>query len=99
MSDTIVAAIVGGLVGGALAFTIGWFTGYSWGRKYMEEYIRLSIPVRRGRWILKRTVGDESDEPEQYWECSLCGCGSDSYDTVYHTPYCPNCGARMDGEA
>lgn len=28
--------------------------------------------------------------------CSVCGwCGHDECDT---TPYCPNCGARMDGE-
>ena len=49
-------------------------------------------PVKRGKWILK------SEAPitgEKYWECSLCGCGSDSFDTVYFTPYCPYCGAKM----
>lgn len=55
-------------------------------------------PVRHGRWILESTHEGLEDDPEQYWECSLCGCGSDSFDTVYHTPYCPNCGAKMDGE-
>lgn len=29
--------------------------------------------------------------------CSVCGwCGCDEYDA---TPYCPNCGARMDGDS
>ena len=50
-------------------------------------------PAKHGKWILK------SEAPitrEKYWECSLCGCGSDSFDTVYFTPYCPNCGAKME---
>lgn len=55
-------------------------------------------PVKHGKWILKSQYESIEEYPEQYWECSLCGCGSDSFDTVYHTNYCPNCGARMDGE-
>ena len=52
------------------------------------------VPVRRGEWVL---IDDDGfQDGERYWKCSLCGCGSDSYDTVYHTPYCPNCGAKME---
>lgn len=48
-------------------------------------------PVRRGRWINR---GD-------YSTCTVCGGSSGTqYDGVEPisklTPYCPNCGARMD---
>ena len=51
-------------------------------------------PVRHGRWI----------EPEEYtghteWHCSYCG---DVVCTICGYPsanYCPNCGAKMRGEA
>lgn len=39
-------------------------------------------PVRRGRWIAKRGR----------WRCSACG-----KEVFMDSPYCPNCGARMDG--
>lgn len=53
-------------------------------------------PVVRGKWILKHDYStEEIEDGEKYWECSLCGCGSDSYDTTWHTPFCPNCGADM----
>lgn len=40
--------------------------------------------VRRGKW--------EIDDITAYF-CTKCG-----YWQPYTTPYCPNCGARMDGE-
>lgn len=50
-------------------------------------------PVVHGRWILKED-GD--------WSCSnckndvsICDCGKEK---TRHKPYCPNCGAKMDGE-
>lgn len=53
-------------------------------------------PVRHGRWI-PNSIGDGicSD----YWHtCCICGYEhSDEYGSP--TPYCPNCGAKMDGEA
>lgn len=53
-------------------------------------------PVVRGKWILVKDWSNEVVEcGEKYWVCSLCGCGSDSYDTTYHTNFCPNCGADM----
>ena len=44
-------------------------------------------PVRHGRWIAKE------DEVSYWWECSECHS-----DETQKSPYCPNCGARMDLE-
>lgn len=55
-----------------------------------------------GKWIL------ETDMPNQYQECSACGfrLSAVAMDEILGNtveimlyPYCPNCGARMDGEA
>lgn len=48
-------------------------------------------PVRHGRWI--------EDNPHcnglaPNWNCSMCGGDGDN---DYN--YCPNCGAKMDGDA
>ena len=54
-------------------------------------------PVRHGRWIDMQ----EDDATEGMWRCSICG--DDRYFDIM-TPaecgsfYCPNCGARMDGD-
>ena len=50
-------------------------------------------PVRRGRWI--RTGEDGY--------CSVCKCDMPMFRNDWEweyteTPYCPNCGTRMDGE-
>lgn len=50
-------------------------------------------PVKHGRWINKG----------YYATCTLCGSSSGTqYDGVEPIPnstsYCPNCGARMDGD-
>ena len=47
-----------------------------------------AVPVRHGKWV------DDSNGIEGAWNyCSVCGEQAiDLYD------YCPNCGARMDGE-
>ena len=52
-------------------------------------------PVRHGRWIELAMKGE--------YKCSVCGRGSKSENTFQLIPtvywnYCPNCGARMDGE-
>lgn len=54
---------------------------------------------RRGRWIQK----SEPLELCTYWwyECSACGNKppNDNYGHPNHlSPYCPNCGAKMEGE-
>ena len=48
-------------------------------------------PVKHGKWELKHIgVG-------HYWECSVCHTNPCIYVTK-DTKFCPNCGARMDGE-
>ena len=47
------------------------------------------VEVRHGRWV------DRTQEPG--WpvsECSVCG----SHAGMFWMNYCPNCGARMDGD-
>lgn len=59
-------------------------SGYNEIKKLPAEDI---IPVVHGRWT-RVTAG--------YYECSSCK----SHVAVFsgHMTYCPNCGARMDGE-
>ena len=49
-------------------------------------------PVRHGHWVLTET------EEYRACHCSVCGAtataGSSFWDN--ETPYCPNCGAKMD---
>ena len=46
-------------------------------------------PVRHGRWETN------SDRPDSLI-CSICKCGFDMWKHDPHN-YCPNCGAKMDG--
>ena len=48
-------------------------------------------PVRHGRWLQKKhkIFGNEYD-----YVCSECGC---DYALAKYN-YCPNCGAKMDGD-
>lgn len=66
-----------------------------------SEYVKLEdalnnipvadvAPVRHGRW------GTHSDRPDSLI-CSVCNCGFDMWKHDPHN-YCPNCGAKMDGE-
>ena len=48
-------------------------------------------PVVHGRWV------DVADKPHLFYECSLCK-ERWGYGAMLHMNYCPNCGARMDGE-
>lgn len=68
------------------------------------------VEVRHGKWIddegqqilLKNAI----DKGENWKVCSICGAGmcigaKYKTDKAYHrffSRYCPNCGARMDGE-
>lgn len=50
------------------------------------------VPMVHAEWILKHIgVG-------HYWQCSACHTNPCIYVTE-NTKFCPNCGARMDGEA
>ena len=51
-------------------------------------------PVRHGRWIYHP---DDLFPAESKQECSCCH--EEEYLTLYNETYCPNCGAKMDGES
>lgn len=46
------------------------------------------VPVRHGKWKCQSDCGVTA--------CSTCGWNIEEYVGDYH--YCPNCGAKMDGE-
>lgn len=50
--------------------------------------------VRHGRWIYHP---DGLFPAESTQECSCCH--EEEYFTLYNENYCPNCGARMDGDS
>lgn len=47
------------------------------------------VEVRHGHWVVCGTFDD-------FLTCSVCN--SNKYPFGYGFAYCPNCGARMDGE-
>lgn len=49
------------------------------------------VPVVHGEWLLRH------EGHGHYWECSVCHTNPCIYVTE-DTRFCPNCGARMDGE-
>lgn len=55
------------------------------------------VEVRHGRWL---RVGQSYIDPNKFlcFECSICGYTLDNHIKVEQN-YCPNCGARMDGES
>ena len=46
-------------------------------------------PVRHGRWL--------EHYPNDIWDCYQCSCCKAR--RANKTKYCPNCGAKMDGDA
>ena len=66
-------------------------------RDYIKDQPAADVaPVVRGRWDIR--VDDFDCE---YAKCSECGeefydANDDTIDIIFN--YCPNCGARMDGE-
>lgn len=62
-------------------------TGYVICMRSIEDAPTIE-PQRTGRWI---------DAQYPYSKCSICG---EELDTLsYEANYCPNCGARMEGES
>ena len=58
-----------------------------------DDVVKVFVPVRHGRWIEKQ----EKDTFAGYlysYECSECGRVEQRKE-----PYCPKCGAKMDGGA
>ena len=53
-------------------------------------------PVRHGRWLCKRYGVAFDGERFPFWTIAVCSeCNKTSCDAG---DYCPNCGAKMDGE-
>lgn len=50
-------------------------------------------PVRHGRWGTYHITGYDGLHPTYTVPCSVC-----AYEARFTYRYCPNCGARMDGE-
>ena len=67
-----------------------WTRAYALARKLIKDAPAEDVePVRHGEW-------------EEFGKCSVCGVNV--YDDInatiwscYKPPYCPNCGAKMDG--
>lgn len=57
-----------------------------YGRRVIEE---LPTAEKIGKWI-------GSEDFDEYYRCSECGKGETQFGGLYR--YCPNCGARMEGE-
>jgi hypothetical protein len=56
-------------------------------------------PVKHGKWIYREY--DESDGSDEYYYCSECheiALSEFGRYTFVRSDYCPNCGARMDGD-
>lgn len=50
--------------------------------------------VVHGEWIEKQIpLNWCEDDVDIVYECSICGC-----ENFGESPYCPDCGAKMDGE-
>lgn len=68
------------------------------GESYRPAYDKLKkadvVEVVHGRWEIE-IDHDEFWGDLDYYKCSLCG-NMELRDK--QTPYCPNCGARMDGD-
>lgn len=52
-----------------------------------------AVPVKHGRWVTDGIVMDDGEF--LMTRCTACGT---PYEYGYDMPYCPHCGAKMDGE-
>ena len=66
-------------------------------QKIFDEAIGDDVAlVKRGEWI------ERDSDYDTYWDCSVCG---ESFYFIEDSPtdnayaYCPNCGAKMDGDS
>lgn len=84
-----------GLIQSAIFFTSIWTTYLFYDIK-REEETRATVDVQKvkhGHWVYKERTKIVNVKMSF---CSVCGEHSDIEDDA--TPYCPYCGARMDGE-
>lgn len=55
-------------------------------------------PVKHGQWIGSADGYADGELVYDMWECSECGYDADGAEEKPSWGYCPNCGAKMDGE-
>lgn len=72
--------------------------GYGFYNKRVDEALKMAIKAleqepKRGKWILDEEVSKKHIEP--IYVCSACKNYAAWGDTE-KTPFCPNCGARME---
>lgn len=79
------------------ADNVNWGTcpviGYAMKEWLAEQPTIEAEPVMHGRWIEEIEFGCDGSPNGCHFRCSICN--EIEYET---TPYCPNCGARMDGD-
>ena len=72
-------------------YSLGLYHGCETDVKLIDEMSTIEAePVKHGRWETN------SDRPDSLI-CSICKCGFDMWKHDPHN-YCPNCGAKMDGD-
>lgn len=78
-----------------------------WGYEGIEEDIAAifeeapavdAVPVVHGLWVGTADGYADGELVYDMWECSECGYYADGADEKPNWNYCPNCGAKMDGE-
>ena len=55
-----------------------------------------AVEVKHGRW--EKHWCDNSMIGHEFEECSECGCSMLDTNQFWDSNYCPNCGAKMDGD-
>ena len=67
--------------------------------KEVLEMVKQTVaPVRHGRWEGTADGYWNGELVYDIWNCSECGFDADGADEKPDWKYCPNCGAKMDGE-
>lgn len=52
-------------------------------------------PVRYGKWEIEECTNSIDGSLYKRYRCNKCGCPTAMF---IRSPYCSNCGAKMDGE-
>ena len=60
-----------------------------------DDVVKVFVPVRHGRWEMRPTGMATDTGPEYKAYCTVCN----EPNKQYQPPYCPHCGAKMDGGA